>query len=123
MGSVTGEVDSFGRALVRLRVRREQRADVHDLTAWVDTAFTGDLVVPRDLIAHLGFSQASGVMAELADGNQVLMGAFTCILEWFGENRVVEVIECERGFPLLGVGLLAGHRLSVDYPTRTLTIE
>jgi clan AA aspartic protease len=123
MGPVTGEVDSFGRALIKLRVRREQSSEEHDLTAWVDTAFIGDLVIPRQQITQFGFAQSAAVMAELADGKQVLMGAFSCIIEWFGEQRLVEVIESERGFPLLGVTLLEGHRLSIDYRTNTLTIE
>jgi clan AA aspartic protease len=123
MESVTGEVDSLGRALVRLRVRREQHAEEHDLTAWVDTGFTGELVVPRQLIAKFNFPPSTSVMAELADGKQVLMDTFFCIVEWFGEQKVVEVIESEKGFPLLGVGLLVGRRLSVDYRARTLTIE
>lgn len=123
MEPVIGEVDSFGRSLIRLRVRREAHAEEHDLTAWVDTGFTGDLVVPRDQIAQFGFVQSAEVMAELADGKQVLMSAFTCTIEWFGEQLVVEVIESEKGFPLLGVGLLTSHRLSVDYQANTLTIE
>jgi clan AA aspartic protease len=120
---VIGEVDSFGRALITLRVRRDAHAEEHDLTVWVDTGFTGDLVVPRDQIAQFGLVQSAEVMAELADGKQVLMSAFTCTVEWFGEQLVVEVIESERGFPLLGVDLLSGHRLIVDYRTKTLTIE
>jgi clan AA aspartic protease len=122
MESVTGEVDSLGRALVSLCVRREQHAEEHDLTAWVDTGFTGELVVPRQLIAKFDFAPSTSVTAELADGKQVLTDAFFCIVEWFGEQKVVEVIESKGGFPLLGVGLLAGRRLSVDYRTRTLMI-
>jgi clan AA aspartic protease len=97
MESVTGEVDSIGRALVSLRVRREQNAEEQDLTAWVDTGFTGELVVPRQLIAKFDFAPSTSVTAELANGKQVLMDTFFCIVEWFGEHKVVEVIESEGG--------------------------
>lgn len=120
---MTGEVDSLGRALVSLRVRREQHAEDHALTAWVDTGFTGELVVPRKLIEKLNFAPSTSVTAELADGKQVLLDTFCCFVEWFSEQKIVEVIESEKGLPLLGVGLLAGHRLSVDYEANTLTIE
>lgn len=41
----------------------------------------------------------------------------------FGESRLVEVIENEGQFPLLGVGLLRERRLTVDYRSRTLAID
>jgi len=67
--------------------------------------------------------QSAAVAAGLADGTQVVLETFSCILDWFGEDLAVEVVENDRQFPLLGVGLLQNRRLEVDYRLRTLSIE
>jgi clan AA aspartic protease len=120
---VTGEVDNSGRALVVLRLRPSLDANATPLTAWVDTAFTGELVVPRGTIERLGLHQSAAVMAGLADGTQVVLETYSCIVEWFGQDRRVEVVENEGQFALLGVGLLRDRRLQIDYRSRTVSIE
>jgi predicted aspartyl protease len=92
---VNGLVDRADRALVKLRVRSEPRAAPQTIDAWVDTAFTGELVVPRSAISQLGLTQSSVVSAGLADGKQVILGTFSCIVEWFDELRQVEAIESD----------------------------
>jgi hypothetical protein len=52
-----------------------------------------------------------------------MLESFACVLNWFGESRPVEVIANDGEFPLLGVGLLLGHRLVIDYMQSTVTIE
>jgi len=42
---MNGEVDGAGRALIRLRLRPSREADASPSAAWVDTAFTGELVL------------------------------------------------------------------------------
>lgn len=49
--------------------------------------------------------------------------AYACELDWFGSRRAVEVIANDGEFPLLGIGLLIGHRLTIDYTDLTVTIE
>ena len=120
---MNGEVDSSGRALIALNVRATEDADASKLQAWVDTAFTGELVIPRATIETLGLQQSAAIMAGLADGTQVVLETYGCIIEWFGEQRVVEVVGNEGRFPLLGVGLLRDRRLEIDYRSRSLVIE
>jgi clan AA aspartic protease len=120
---VDGKVDSSGRALVVLQVRSERDAKATDLTAWIDTAFTGELVIPHTTIRKLKLKQSAAVAAGLADGTQVVLETFTCIIDWFGHDRPVEVVENDGQFPLLGVGLLSDRRLEVDYPLRKLSIN
>jgi predicted aspartyl protease len=64
-----------------LQVRPTQAAESTELTAWVDTAFTGDLVVPRSIIDRLQLPQSSAVMAGLADGTEVVLETFSCVVE------------------------------------------
>lgn len=51
------------------------------------------------------------------------MKAFEAWIEWFGELREVEVLAGEDRTALLGVGLMLGRRLTVDYRTLVLTLE
>lgn len=120
---MTGEVDEAGRALVVLSVRSGARQGSKDVSAWIDTAFTGELVIPRQTVASLGLQQSAAIAAKLADGSQVVLESYTCVVDWFGSERVVEVIENDGEFALLGVGLLQGRRLEIDYRTRKLRMD
>jgi clan AA aspartic protease len=119
---MNGEVDNSGRALIVIRIRPSSSADETQLVAWVDTAFTGDLVIPQGTIEKLGLQQSAAVMAGLADGTQVVLETYSCVVEWFGEERIIEVVENDGQLPLLGVGLLRDRRLEIDYRSRTLSI-
>jgi clan AA aspartic protease len=120
---MTGEVDNSGRALIVLRLRPSLGADATPVAVWVDTAFTGELVIPRGTVETLGLRQSAAVLAGLADGTRVVLETYTCLIEWFGQERSVEVVVSEGQFPLLGVGLLKNRRLEIDYRSRTLSID
>ena len=61
-------------------------------------------------------------MAGLADGTQVAMDTFSCLVEWFDEERSVEVVESNGSLALLGLGMLRDHRkLAID--SKHLVIE
>ena len=118
-----GTVDESDRALLVIQVRPDESEAVSDISVWIDTAFTGELVMPRSTIESLGLTQAAGILAILADGTNVELPAYRCQVDWFGEWRWVEVIQNEGECPLLGVGLLRNRRLLVDYRARTINME
>ncbi len=118
-----GTVDEFGRAVIGLNIHTAPKGPQTEVIAWVDTAFNGELVMPRLMIDAAGFPQSAGILARLADGNVVTLESFTCILDWFGEQRVVEVIANDGELPLLGIGLLLGRRLMIDYVELIVEIE
>lgn len=120
---MTGRVDRAGRALIDIRVRRSLDATVRTLTAWIDTAFTGELVIPRNTIQDLDLAQSWVITAGLADGTQVVLDTFTCFVEWFGDERQIEVVESDGLLPLLGIGLLGKCRLDIDYRLGTVAID
>src|SRR5689334_8539781 len=120
---MNGYVDDSGRALLDLSVTAAAGSSPAALTVWIDTAFTGELVVPRELIESLSLPQSAAVMAGLADGSQVVLETYTCLLDWFGATRSVEVIANDGQYPLLGVGLLQDRRLAIDYPKRTIELQ
>ena len=78
---MNGKVDDVGRALIALNVRHSEDASFAAVTAWIDTAFTGELVVPRKTIASLGLSRSVAVLAGLADGTEVVLDCYTCLVE------------------------------------------
>lgn len=118
-----GRVDEFGRALVKLEIRPELDAKPISIDAWIDTAFNGELVAPSEVIKTTKLEQSAGIEATLADGNKVTLESYSCVVDWFGEKRAVEVISNEGENLLLGIGLLLGRRLVIDYPKSSVVIE
>lgn len=120
---MNGLVDEYGLALISLKVRSTSNQLPTELIAWIDTAFNGELVVPRSVIESLNLEQSAGVRAKLADGNEVTLESFSCTIDWFGKTQFVEVIANNGELPLLGIGLLTGHRLCVDYPQAMVSLD
>lgn len=120
---MTGRVDESGRALVPVILRPASQAEPVEADVWVDTGFTGELVLPKNLIDRLELVPFGVVEARLADGSKVGLDSFACQIEWLGTTRNVEVIAGTGPCPLLGVGLLNDRRLVVDYRSRTIEID
>jgi clan AA aspartic protease len=122
MPAMTGMVDGSGRALLKIRLRHPISNVETDLDAWVDTGFTGELVVPQTQITAFGLPLGPPIRARLADGSQVELETYLCLIEWFGTWRQIEIIANTGQHPLLGVGLLLGHELHIDYRTQAMTL-
>jgi clan AA aspartic protease len=118
-----GTVDDSGRALLIITVIPPSLANGVALQAWVDTGFTGDLILPQSTVNELNLPMTGVVEAVLADGSKVALIRYTCDLLWFGEKRQLEVVANEGATPLLGVGLLTNRRLTIDYRANTLHLE
>ena len=116
-----GHVDHSGRSLLRVTLRSAGQS--WDVDVWVDTGFTGDLVLPQFMIDEWQFPKSGSVDAILADGSQIELSTYSCVIDWFGVERTLEVIANEGDIPLLGVGLLLGKELRVDYRNLRLSLE
>lgn len=79
--------------------------------------------MPLQTIRAARLEQTAGVEARLADGTTAILETYSCRLEWFEDERVVEVIANEGEYPLLGVGLLCDRVLWINYPGRAVSIE
>jgi len=110
-----GSIDENGRALLTVQVAPDSESRPTAIEAWVDTGFTGDLVLPRKTIDTLELRQSGSVDAILADGSEIEVTTFTCFVDWFGDERRLEVIANDGDYPLLGVGLLLGLELRANY--------
>jgi predicted aspartyl protease len=109
---VIGHVDAKGRAMLPIRLRHPATSSETVLDAWLDTAFTDELVVPSAEIARLGLPKGLGINARLADGSGVKLDTFICKVHWFGKWR--RVIASNDRSVLLGIALLRGRKLTID---------
>ena len=120
---IAGHVDSNGRALIDVKLAHDEQSEFSKLSVWIDTGFTGQLVLPKPLIQQFGLRKASATHAQLADGTGCWLETYEATIDWLGERFIIEVIEGRGNFPLLGVLLLLGCRLAVDYSDLTVVIE
>jgi clan AA aspartic protease len=120
---MNGSIDAYGRALLMVDVRPTETRESTAIEAWVDTGFNGDLVLPLSQIDDLDFPRSGSVDAVLADGSPIELNTYTCFVDWFGSNRRLEVVANEGEYPLLGVGLLLGLELRVNYRALLLTLN
>ena len=104
-------------------IRPTTGAQINEVEVWVDTGFNGDLVLPRRLIEKLALPASGTVKAVLADGSQVALQTYSCVIDWFDQQRNLEVVCNDGEYPLLGVGLLLEHDLRVSYRTGELVID
>ena len=118
---ITGKIVDNQEAIIELEI-----VDVNDtekVEAIIDTGFTGELILPGDLIDRLGLPRIGELPITLGDGNEIDVGLYLGIVLWQGENRIVQVLRTS-GKPLIGMSLLYGNRLTLDVVTDgEVTIE
>jgi len=119
---IVGHVDGYGRALIRLPFRSEPDGPETVVSTWIDTGFTGEILLPRSLIERMSLPRSLNVEARLADGTVSSYDTFSAYVDSFGQRREVEVIEVRGPLPLVGARLMLGYRLEVDYHALTVSI-
>ena len=92
---MNGHVDSFGRALVTVSIRPSDAAATHEIQVWIDTAFNGDLVLPQQQIDDLALPPSGTVKAILADGSEIALQRYTCLIDWLGEGKGDILLFCK----------------------------
>jgi clan AA aspartic protease len=117
-----GKVDNSGRALLSVKLRPDPLSASATIDVWIDTGFTGDLVLPQTVIDDLRLLKSGSVDAILADGSQIELSTYTCVIDWLKSLRRLEVIANDGDYPLLGVGLLLGMELRIDYRNLKLSL-
>ncbi len=108
-----GTVNVRHEAVVKLRLRGPSGVET-ELAALVDTAFTGYLALPPDIASNLlGLTRRTTGNAKLGDGSSRGFDVFAADVWWSGGWRTVSAAALGRD-PLVGMRLLAGHRLTID---------
>jgi predicted aspartyl protease len=118
-----GIVDDSGRAILPVAILCTKHPTGVQDDVWIDTGFTGDLVLLESHVKDLEQEVTGSIDGVLADGSQVELSTYHCHLNWFGRVRDLEVIANSGQTPLIGVGLLLAGELRVDYTNLELTLE
>jgi clan AA aspartic protease len=109
---IQGVVNARNEAVIRLRVRGPSGVE-SDVDAIVDSGFTASLALPIAVVTALGLARLSGGTAVLADGSVRQFDIFAAEVAWGGTWRAV-LVSAVGNESLLGMRLLAGHRLVVE---------
>jgi clan AA aspartic protease len=120
---MNGFVDGGGRDLIGVELRSTPQADIRTINVWIGTGFTGDIVLPLSLVHELALEQSGSVSAILADGFEVPMSTYKCLINWFGELRQLEIVANDGEYALLGVGLLYDRQLRIDYRAGSISLN
>jgi clan AA aspartic protease len=109
---IQGVVNARNEAIVRLRVRGPGGVE-SDVDMIVDSGFTASLTLPVARVAALSLARESGGFAVLADGSVRKFDIFAAEIAWGGTWRAV-LVSAVGNESLLGMRLLAGHKLVVE---------
>ncbi len=120
---MNGVIDRYGRALVRVKLKHPTLESELEIDAWVDTGFTGTLLLLPSQVAALRLPVVDGAIVLLAGGQEASLQATACRVSWFGAELRLETVIGGGQCALLGVGLLEHLTLHLDYPARTVTLE
>jgi predicted aspartyl protease len=119
---MTGRVDDYGRALVRLSVRHPQSGARAEWDAWIDTAFTGHVLLLPEQAAALNLTSEGVVPGAVASGDRASFDVYPCLVEWFGRDLGIQAYSSPGRFALVGIGLLEDLQITIDYPARTVRL-
>jgi clan AA aspartic protease len=120
---VTGRVDERLRALIKIPIAESIDGPRTEIEAWIDTAFTGCLTLPRGIAAELGLQPAAITEAILADGTRATFESVDCFLDWFECTYRTQVVLTDGELPLLGTQLLERRKLVIDYNVKSLELH
>ena len=109
---IQGVVNTRHEAVVRPRVRGPGGVEA-DVDVIVDSGFTASLTLTVTMVTALGLARQSGGTAVLADGSVRQFDIFAAEVAWGGTWRTV-LVSAIGNEALLGMHLLAGHKLVVE---------
>jgi clan AA aspartic protease len=117
---LTGTVSAQGDAVVDLLVAGPGGQTV--VPCVVDTGFTGALMLPAPVVGRLQLPRVRSTRAFMADGSAVILDGYHAEVQWLGVRRRVQAYASSGPEALIGYRLLSAHRLTIDYPARTVEI-
>ena len=80
----------------------------------IDTGFNDYLTLPIQAVSAMNLPLYSSIPARLADGNEALLSVHSATIIWDDVEKVVPILAS--GYkPLLGVALMEGYHLEIDF--------
>ena len=107
--------DAFGAPRVEIEV--EGSRGTVQVSALLDSGFDGDVSLPIGVAIQLGLELQDVITVELADGSLSDELVFAGYLLDQGQERRVSVLLTRSEEALLGLGLLRGCRVILDFGT------
>ena len=109
---ITGEVNADLEPTIPMVVRGTN-GEEHQISAVIDTGFTGYLTLPSAMVTILDLEWLSLEDALLGDGSIHSFDVYGATVIWDGEAREVEVNLTETG-PLIGMAMLFRNTLHIE---------
>lgn len=109
---ITGEVNADLEPTIPMVVRGTN-GEEHQISAVIDTGFTGYLTLPSAMVTILDLEWLSLEDALLGDGSIHSFDVYRATVIWDGEAREVEVNLTETG-PLIGMAMLFRNTLHIE---------
>ena len=109
---IRGQVNGRREATIPVTVLAQDGQPV-EYTAVIDTGFSGFLTLSREQIAALRLPFVETRTYALGGQRAVDFALHLATMVWDGMKRQILVLATDGG-PLVGMGLLHGHRLFVD---------
>jgi clan AA aspartic protease len=109
---ILGSVNANREAIVQIAVLGDTK-QVKSVRAVVDTGYTGDLMLPKEIINELGLILRGIQDAVLGDGSIKMFEMYAGSVLWDGQVRRVEVNASETE-SLVGMGLLEEYKLEIE---------
>jgi clan AA aspartic protease len=86
---------------------------IQNISAVIDTGFSGFLTLPSSVIAALNLTWKGRDMATLGDGTFCIFEVYIASVIWDGAYRTIDINESET-VPLIGMRLLRGYDLRIQ---------
>ena len=109
---ISGYVNANREAIIQVAIVGDSK-ELKSVRAIIDTGFTGDLTLPRDVIDQLGFTLRGFQRVILGDGSLQYFEMFVGVVIWDGKMREVEINAAETD-SLIGMGLLEDYKLEME---------
>jgi clan AA aspartic protease len=109
---ITGTVTDRRKAVVLLEVSGPHGHAIQ-VSADLDTGFTGFLTLTPADIVLLQLEYHGLRQANLADGSRVTLEIYRATVVWDGQQRSIQVVSA-RGGPLLGMAMLYGYDVNLQ---------
>lgn len=91
--------------------------------AVINTAFSGDLWMPRNILLSLGFVSRGCVHLEFPDGTLKPAELFAGNVIWFGQRRRVSAIAADGQSTCIGMGMLRNVSLTIRPQKKLVYLE
>ena len=109
---IEGFVNANIEAVVLLSLRGPE-GQAREVSAVIDTGYSGYLTLPPSLVAELELPYVLSSRATLADDTEVGFSVYRVTLLWDSSARHIET-DAIGSTPLVGMSLLDGHDLSIQ---------